>query len=66
MKIAKGLAAIGYFLCASPLFLVGWLVAFVWTPLAGGFWWGNRHIDTLLSVKAHAWKHRVTPPNSQE
>lgn len=59
MKFARAIALIVYFLSVSPLFLLGWLAAFIWTPLAGGFWWGNRHIDAALDVHGKVWKYNL-------
>ena len=66
MKIMRALALIVYFLSVSPLFLLGWVAAFIWTPLAGGFWWGNRHLDSALDIHATVWRHDVTHPSAAD
>ena len=63
MKVIRAILLIVYFLSVSPLFLLGWLLAFLWTPIAGGFWWGNKHIDSALDVQGLVWKYKVNGDN---
>jgi len=49
MNTLRGVTGIIFFMIASPIFVLGLIVGFLWDMFRSGFYWGVKFMDWTLN-----------------